>query len=272
MAPDVTSFLQEPDTHEHSQLKAEIREVKSEMHWALEQEWVQKVKEEPEKNYKYPSTWGPYECLYCVSEAYRRFCEKHKEAVPLQGFQANQMLVVRPDEEGKLVKVTGDEPWSWSTEPGRGIEPNLAKQRHLRIDNWPEGGEPPVPDWSMLDGDCFNVNDLPKDYEDDENPCLLEIQKLNLELTPDQEYMLRPPEDRIKEIQFEKALEGRTKKDRRVTRKNRWGAKFSNQWLGKLQRRWIQKKRETGGQDELESKSRGVVVVVVVSSSSSSSS
>ena len=44
---------------------------------------MQKVKEQPEKNYKYPSSWGPYECLYCVSEAYRRLCEKHKEAVPL---------------------------------------------------------------------------------------------------------------------------------------------------------------------------------------------
>ena len=28
-APDVTSFLQEPDTHEHSQLKAKIRESPS---------------------------------------------------------------------------------------------------------------------------------------------------------------------------------------------------------------------------------------------------
>ena len=96
MAPDVTSFLQEPDTHEHSQLKAAIREVKGEIHWAVEQEWLQKVKAEPEKNYKYPSSWGPYECLYCVSEAYTRFREKNKEAVPHQGLQAHPMPAVRP--------------------------------------------------------------------------------------------------------------------------------------------------------------------------------
>ena len=50
LAPDVTSFLQEPDTHEHAQLKAAIREVKSEIHWAVEQDWLQKVKAEPQNN------------------------------------------------------------------------------------------------------------------------------------------------------------------------------------------------------------------------------
>ena len=133
-----------------------IRTVKAEMHWALEQDWLQKVKAEtsllhlpssilllpifpppsllplffqaePEKNWKYPSTWGPYECLYCVSEGYRRFREKHTEAVPLQGLQANQMLAVRPNEQGELQVVTGLEPWSYSVEPGRGIEPRLAR-------------------------------------------------------------------------------------------------------------------------------------------------
>ena len=43
-APEVTSTLQEPDTHEHSQMKSEVREVKSELHWALEAEWWSKVK------------------------------------------------------------------------------------------------------------------------------------------------------------------------------------------------------------------------------------
>ena len=42
-APDVTSWLQEPDTHEHSQLKAIIRQVKSELHWALESEHIEAV-------------------------------------------------------------------------------------------------------------------------------------------------------------------------------------------------------------------------------------
>ena len=34
-APNLTSFLQEPDTHEHSQIKADIRACKGELHWAL---------------------------------------------------------------------------------------------------------------------------------------------------------------------------------------------------------------------------------------------
>ena len=38
-APEVTSWLQEPDTHEHSQLKALIREVKAELHFSLEHEY-----------------------------------------------------------------------------------------------------------------------------------------------------------------------------------------------------------------------------------------
>ena len=43
-APEVTSTLQEPDTHEHWQLKSEIRAVKSELHWALETEWFAQVR------------------------------------------------------------------------------------------------------------------------------------------------------------------------------------------------------------------------------------
>eukprot|EP00972_Heterocapsa_arctica_P045031 6645349-Heterocapsa_arctica.AAC.1 len=62
MAPDVTSFMQEPDTHEHSQLKAIIREVKEELHMALENEWKHASK--TKTGLKYPNCWGPYECLY----------------------------------------------------------------------------------------------------------------------------------------------------------------------------------------------------------------
>ena len=74
------------------------------MHWALEQEWVQRCKQDPEKNYKYPSTWGPYECLYCVSEAYTRFREKNKDtlhqdlAAVMQQSQAEVVLALFPSE------------------------------------------------------------------------------------------------------------------------------------------------------------------------------
>ena len=38
LPPDTTSYLQEPDTHEHSQYKSIVREVKAELHFQLEQE------------------------------------------------------------------------------------------------------------------------------------------------------------------------------------------------------------------------------------------
>ena len=62
-APEVTSWLQEPDTHEHSQLKALIRAVKREMHWALEQEWLRECKKTDKNELRPPTSWGPFECL-----------------------------------------------------------------------------------------------------------------------------------------------------------------------------------------------------------------
>ena len=60
-APEVTSTLQEPDTHEHSQLKALIREVKSELHWAMESERYAEQAKTPrgQKDLQYPNKWGP---------------------------------------------------------------------------------------------------------------------------------------------------------------------------------------------------------------------
>ena len=43
-APEVTSTLQEPDTHEHWQLKSEIRAVKSELRKPLGLEWFAQVR------------------------------------------------------------------------------------------------------------------------------------------------------------------------------------------------------------------------------------
>eukprot|EP00959_Pyramimonas_sp_CCMP1952_P205995 4307531-Pyramimonas_sp.AAC.1 len=147
MAPDGTSILQGPDARERSQLKAAIREVKAEMQWAMEQDWIQKAKDEPQKQYKSPTQWGPYERLYCAPEAYARFREKNMDAAPLQGPRANQMLAARPTEQGELRVVTGMEPWSYYIEPGRGIERSPARGRLGGAQSWPEGA-PPVPEWS----------------------------------------------------------------------------------------------------------------------------
>ena len=108
-APDVTSFLQEPDTHEHSQIKAAIRACKAELHWALETEWQAKRQSDP--GLAYPSTWGPFECLWVLSKALHRFKADSEGRVPLQGMQANQMLRVRPTTTGTLELVKGTEAW-----------------------------------------------------------------------------------------------------------------------------------------------------------------
>ena len=106
---------------------------------------------------QYPASWGPFECIYVVSKAYERFREKYKGKVPLEGLQANQMLRVRPTAlgpEGRLELVTGDEPWSFSTLPGRGVTPRLAKERDDAVRQW-QNNEPPEPNWSWLDGQVF---------------------------------------------------------------------------------------------------------------------
>ena len=133
----------------------------------------------------------------------------------------------------------------------------LAQERRDTASAWPEN-VPPVPDWQVLDGQTFFEDDLPKDYEQDENPCLLELSKLDLELTDEQKEMLKPPEERIKALQFPHALENRVKQNRAKARKNRWGAKFHGRFLGKLQAKWHTKLQTQGGKDELLETSKGV--------------
>ena len=87
------------------------------MRWALEQEWLRESKEVDKSTLRPPTSWGPFECLYVVAEAYKRFQEKLKSKVPLEGLQASQMLRVRPNENNELELVRGDEAWSFSTWP-----------------------------------------------------------------------------------------------------------------------------------------------------------
>lgn len=97
-APGSTSTLQEPDTHEHAQLKAEIRHVKAELHFDLEQECVQKNKD----RHKLP--WGPAEFIHILNEGVKRFAAKNPQ-VPLQGMIENHILAVRPSMEGETLRL-----------------------------------------------------------------------------------------------------------------------------------------------------------------------
>eukprot|EP00959_Pyramimonas_sp_CCMP1952_P276813 5786621-Pyramimonas_sp.AAC.1 len=72
------------------------------------------------------------------------------------------MTVLWPTEQGELKVVTGMEPWSYSTEAGRGVVNSLAQERLEGIQSWSEGA-PPVPEWIVLDGNCFHNDDLPRD-------------------------------------------------------------------------------------------------------------
>ena len=118
LAPDTTSYLQEPDTHEHSQFKSIIREVKSELHFQLEQEFKNKHKEHKD----YVPRWGPAEVVYVASESLKRFKQMHK-TVPLEGMIRNNHLVFRPNAEGKPEITPDTEPYFYKIPPNRGIPP-----------------------------------------------------------------------------------------------------------------------------------------------------
>ena len=78
LPPDATSYLQEPDTHEHSQLKAEYRETKADLHFALEQEYQNSHKNDDTNVPKR----RPYEVLHIAGESLRRFNTKCILLVP----------------------------------------------------------------------------------------------------------------------------------------------------------------------------------------------
>ena len=235
-APEVTSWLQEPDTHEHAPLKAMIRAVKQEVHWALEQEWLRESKKVDKNTLRPPTSWGPFECLYVVAEAYKRFQEKFKGKVPLEGLQANQMLRVRPNENNELELVRGDEAWSFSTLPGRGIPARLSKQRDDLVERWPDN-VPPEPHWEILETVCTLVqDDLPRAPE--ESDVIIEMTAAGLELTEHQLAMLKTPEERIQQIKLPKSLADRAKIKRRCRHKNKWTAKLRGHFTGKDSRKW----------------------------------
>ena len=206
MAPDVTSFLQEPDTHEHSQLKSILRQCKIDLQLALELEWKRKRLARPDL--KYPNQWGPYECLYIVSEGLAQFKAKFPK-VPLDGLQATQMLRVRPTAEGFLEQVTGFEPWSHSIFPSRGISAKLVAERDRIIGEW-DDNEPPEPDWSLLDGKCFEA-DIAPEVRPETEELVLDLAFADLELSERQKTMLIPPEHRIENIVMPASIQTRDK-------------------------------------------------------------
>ena len=146
LAPDSTSYLQEPDTHEHSQLKAIVREEKGKMHFQLEAEFKKR-----HKDMDYVANWGPYEMLHIMGSSLKSFKTKYPR-VPLEGMMRNNMLVVRPSSSSKSLEIVSDEgPWqTYKLPPSRGIPPQAASDRIILLNSWiGEGGKAPKPDWSL---------------------------------------------------------------------------------------------------------------------------
>ena len=204
-----------------------------------------------EKELKYPSNWGPYEVLYCVSEGYKRFCQKYETKVPLEGLQANQILRVRFDEQGSLEPVSGREPWSFPIEPGKGITENEVRNRDAAIRAWTEN-VPPEPDWENLrEGNYTLQEDLPEDPAEDEPIFALGLD--SLELTDEQKAMLQPPETRIRELLFPASIQARARKRRISKKTSKWAEKFRGVFSGKFHAKWAKRTRAQN-----EEKARGI--------------
>ena len=113
-----------------------------------------------------------------------------------------------------------------------------------------------------MDGNLLVEDDLPAEPdENDENEIVLEIGVRHLALTEHQKAMLKPPEDRLAEIQFPKSLQDRGKHKRKVRRKSKWASKFKHLFTGKSSKKWAQRLKQDGGNEELEQEAQGTAKV-----------
>ena len=227
VAPNATSFLQPADTHCHSQLKAIIVEVKS----RLEEEWDRQSKQMgQQREYK----WGPAETLQVVAEAiaifrqrfHLRKPEQQKDPEPesdpenpptygpeprpkvdlfLKGFIQNQLLIFRPDHQETLqLFETFRQGWEQDcprVPPGRGISLETSSKRVVFAQEKWVDGQPAKPDWSLLDK---MGNYLEQQHHQDHQKMLdepiLDLRFQNLDLSPEQIEMIRPPEERMSDL------------------------------------------------------------------------
>ena len=114
-----------------------------------------------------------------MSEGYARFCENSRGKVPLEGLQNNKMLRARPTTEGRLERVTGQETWSFSIVPGRGVRADLVRQRDQIVENW-ELNVPPEPDWETLEGNYLVHDDMEPEPQPEEPVFDMEFSNLVL--------------------------------------------------------------------------------------------
>ena len=235
LAPDTTSFLAEPDTHEHAQMKASIRKVKAEVHRAYEAAWHSQRREGCRDSYV--PMWGPFE-LYTVLEKGLKSFKESNPRVPLEGLIKNQFLAIRPTSDGRLAKI--DESAEWAAPilpPTRGIPSRQALERLRDVELW-LGNTPPRPDWEQLDNVSFQLREVANEMPPEEAENQLEFEFEKLSLTEHQKLMLLPPSRRIRQIEYPEAVRKRTAVKKAWKRKNQWSAKFSELFVGKGRKKW----------------------------------
>ena len=257
IAPNATSFLQVADTHVHARLKAFIREAKGD----LEEEWDRSIQiSGGPRLYE----WGPWHCCQILGEALSKFrAAEESERIFVRAFVQNQLLVYRPDQDGQLQPVD-DQTWARQCPrlpPGRGIPPRVAQQRVGEIrDAW-QGGEPPEPDWAILDN-LGNYLEQGHDAPEDEDQIVeIDCRFEGLQLTEEQIHMMRPPEERLATLQkvrpavadLTAAQKNRCQHKARSRFRSRWSAKFQKRHHQKASNAWKKRLEDAGGLEGLKS-------------------
>ena len=235
LAPDVTSYLAEPDTHEHAQMKAEIKKAKAELHHQHEHAWKSQRAEGSTDTYM--PKWGPFEVWAVLERALKAF-KRNNRVVPLEGLIKNQFLVFRPNNEGVLEKINEGKAWAVPLlPPTRGIENKLACERLAARAEWVDG-VPPRPDWEELDNINFEWNQAPNEMPPAEAEYALDCEFSSLNLTERQRSMLQPVSSRIRNIEYPEAVRKRTAVKKLAKRKNKWARKFHKLFQGKGRDKW----------------------------------
>ena len=122
------------------------------------------------------------------------------------------MIELRPSET--RLNITSDTaPWSEATlPPNRSIAPKAAMERLEKVEEWlnSESGRAPKPDWEMLDAG-FHFESENIEETEAKGHQELDFEFRGLELTEHQKLMLKPPEQRMREIVYPEAIQRRTR-------------------------------------------------------------
>ena len=242
MAPGSTAYNALPDTHVHPQMKAILRQEKNKLQEHADREFVIAQSEGPYQ-------WGPWETSVVVARTMARLEKSQQESrLLLAGAISTQMLVMRPDADWQLRPLDDlNQPWQarFPRSPCfRLIPQSIADRRVQQARLW-QNGEPPVPDWSVLDrlGNYLDQQHHPRENPDDpeDDAVVLDGRFEDLALTPEQLLMLVPLDQRLKDLpRGSSTLVKRAEAAKRIRtkRKSRWAQKFGDQAGKKQSKKW----------------------------------